>query len=120
MKVLIDPGHGGMVNGEYVTAPSKMYNHGDFIFYEGVFNRELARKIAEELDKEGIDYEYIVKTNNDVSLTTRVRRANSIGKLYDCVYLSIHGNAAGVESANGIEIFTSIGQTGRTGYTDIR
>ena len=110
MRTLIDCGHGGIVGGRYVTN-GKQYDHGDFVFYEGVFNRQLGLKIAEELKRNFINYEFIVRTNNDVSLTTRVRRANSIQHTHDSIYLSIHGNAAGTSSAKGIEIFTSPGET---------
>jgi N-acetylmuramoyl-L-alanine amidase len=46
---ILDPGHGGMIDGKYQTFPNKMCDHGDFIFYEGVFNRQIVVKLAKKL-----------------------------------------------------------------------
>ena len=46
---LIDAGHGGFMDGEYVTAPAKMYEHSpEEIFYEGVFNRQIKDGLLKE------------------------------------------------------------------------
>lgn len=113
---LIDPGHGGFINGEYVTAPRKMYNHGSFTFYEGVWNRVIAWLYASELYQNDLGYYMITPGNTDYPLATRVLRANLFNEKVSknsirTFYHSIHGNAFGVESVNGIEVYTSPGQT---------
>jgi N-acetylmuramoyl-L-alanine amidase len=114
ITVLIDPGHGGMIDGIYTTAPAKMYDHGDFIFYEGVYNRELAIKVGDLLAEEEINYSFVTNSNYDISLPIRVRYANNFAEGYQDltpIYLSLHGNAEGTGKASGIEIFTSTGET---------
>lgn len=112
--VVIDAGHGGIVNGEYDTAPNKMFDHGDFVFYEGVFNRQIAIKFAKKLKDNGISHAFTTNSNYDISLPVRVSRANNINRLHRGKYVyfvSIHGNAAGTRKANGVEAFTSPGVT---------
>jgi len=110
----LDPGHGGIVNGKYTTAPGKMSDHGDFIFYEGIFNRQITVKLAEIMRKSSYNYLLSTISNIDISLPLRIQRAKNYYKLYKKmhhVFLSIHGNAAGIESARGIELYTSPGET---------
>lgn len=107
---IIDPGHGGMVDGEYVTAPKKMFDHGDFVFYEGVWNRQVAKSLESKLIEAGIDSKIIVPEEEDVGLWERVRRANELNLNLEkpVIYISIHANAGG---GVGREIYTSVGQT---------
>ena len=107
---LLDAGHGGMVNGAYVTAPKKMYTFEDgYVIYEGVFNRLVTNEVAAILGMEGIDYRLVVTEQDDISLPERVIRANRWhDTLKNCVYISLHANAGG---GHGFEIYTSIGQT---------
>lgn len=115
----LDPGHGGIVNGEYTTAPAKMFDHGSFTFYEGVFNRAMALQISEKLMENGISHAFTTDSNYDASLPLRTTRANSLQRLYKDkkhLYISIHGNAAGTNNASGIEVFTSPGDTGADVY----
>lgn len=107
---LIDAGHGGInEKGEYVTAPKKMFDHGDFKVYEGETNRKIAEKLMKKLDDACIDYVKIHEDVNDTSLHNRVVKADTLHSMYkNCVYLSIHSNAGG---GRGIEVFTSKGQT---------
>lgn len=114
--ICIDCGHGGMIDGKYQTAPDKMYDHGEFVFCEGVFNREVGKMFADLLCKARISYFFSTDSNYDVGLNIRTTRANNMAKLHPNkkhLYLSIHGNAApkGAESASGIEVFTSKGDT---------
>jgi len=59
--------------------------------------------------------ELVVPEQNDVSLQERCTRINDYHKKYQNKYkpitISLHGNAAGVGSASGIEAFTSVGYT---------
>lgn len=107
---LIDAGHGGVdMFGNYVTAPKKMFDHGDFKVYEGVTNRAIAEKLAIKLSGACIDFEIIHDEVEDISLGSRVAKADSLHAQHrNCVYLSIHSNAGG---GRGIEVFTSKGQT---------
>jgi N-acetylmuramoyl-L-alanine amidase len=109
-KYLLDPGHGGMVDGVYTTAPKKMFNHGDFVFYEGVFNRMIVKRLSEKLEEANINHKNIVPQEEDVSLGERVRKANELhlNKEEPVIYVSIHANAGG---GVGMEIYTSPGQT---------
>ena len=120
--VLIDAGHGGIIDGVYTTAPSKMYDHGSFTFFEGVYNRLIADRYIHYLDKNGINYMFLTDTNEDVPLKHRTDKINSIVMgypEYDPYLVSIHGNAAGVKKATGIEVYTTKGITKSDIYAEI-
>jgi N-acetylmuramoyl-L-alanine amidase len=105
----LDPGHGGMVNGKYTTAPDKMYKHPDFVIYEGVINRSICNKLKKLMLENDIPFFDVVSSNRDVSLQTRVDRANSVYKTFQRgVYISLHSNAG---KGKGFEVFTSVGDT---------
>lgn len=107
---LIDAGHGGMKNGVYTTAPSKMVVYPDgFTILEGEVNRKVAAKLAEKLFDHGIDFALVYDEILDTSLTTRVDIINKIfAKDQRCISLSIHSNAGG---GHGFEVYTSPGKT---------
>jgi len=108
-KWLLDAGHGGMLNGRYVTAPRKMFKFPDFVIYEGVINRAITNKVAEKLESLGIEYKIISDPIEDDSLALRVRAAdNAYTSDKRVIFLSIHSNAG---AGSGFEIFTSKGQT---------
>lgn len=109
-KWLLDEGHGGLLNGHYVTAPKKMFKFPDGLtIYEGVINREIGSRLAGLLQKANIDFDFISDEVDDLSLTVRVQRAdNRFQKDKRCIFLSVHSNAGG---GSGFEIFTSKGQT---------
>ncbi|MCF6184235.1 MAG: N-acetylmuramoyl-L-alanine amidase [Bacteroidales bacterium] len=106
--IILDNGHGGIINGKYVTAGkrSPVWSDGSQLF-EGVFNRQIVDGIAAELDKLNINFDLLVPDDKDVPLRERVRRANYAdnGK---SLLISVHSNAGGGE---GVEIFTSPGET---------
>jgi len=107
MIVLLDNGHGGLINGEYVT-PGKRKDWGnDGVIYEGEFNRAIVNGLIEKLTFLKIPYVNIAPEYRDVTLYTRVNRANAY-QARDCFYLSIHSNAGG---GHGCEFFTSPGVT---------
>ena len=103
-QILISPGHG-------INTPGK--RSPDESLMEWKFNRVLVRKIAEGLDQEHIPYILLDMGNTDVVLQGRVARANTFGK--NCLYISVHGNAAGNGNkwmkARGWSIYTSKGYT---------
>jgi len=114
-NVLIDPGHGGISDGRYMTAPAKMCKFDDFTFYEGVFNRALMYVYAAKLEEISAGYTILVPEDDDISLGARVSRANHEKYIYpiDRVFFhSIHANAdIQISKASGIEIWTTKGET---------
>lgn len=107
MIVLLDNGHGGVVNGTYQT-PGKRKDWGvKGIIYEGEFNRAIVNGIIQELTFLGIPYVNIAPEYRDVRLETRVKRANAY-PASKSFYVSVHSNAGGGE---GSEFFTSPGNT---------
>jgi len=108
MIVLLDNGHGGLINGEYQTPGkrSPIWDDGSQL-YEGEFNRSIVSRIIESLTALKIPYINIVPETRDVTLTTRIKRANDVTNK-SCFYLSVHSNAGG---GNGFEVFTSPGET---------
>ncbi len=107
MIVLLDNGHGGLINSEYQTE-GKRFDWGQHgVIYEGEFNRSIVGGIIEALTKLNIPYVNLAPEYWDVRLETRVKRANKYPK-NQCFYLSVHSNAGG---GHGSEIFTSPGNT---------
>lgn len=109
---LLDPGHGGIMDGAYQTdgKRSPVWKDGS-ILYEGEFTRAIVRrllKLAPIFDVKCIN---IVPEQEDVNLSERVKRANDYKRdnLNDeFIYVSIHANAG---RGHGIEVFTSPGFT---------
>jgi len=131
--LLIDYGHGGLINDEYQTPGGKQYTHTDvdppLTLYEGVSNRMSAAALMRLALNEGAPVFDVVADRwvtvapqwhdleqRDVPLSARVRSANAHGRL--SVLLSLHSNAIGNSiigpslAANGVDIYTSRGQTG--------
>ncbi len=108
MLVLLDNGHGGLVNGVYQTSGkrSPKWQDGKQLF-EGEFNRAIVNNLIQELTFNNILYDNITPELIDIGLQERVKRANqySTDKSF---LLSVHSNAGG---GNGFEIFTSPGET---------
>jgi N-acetylmuramoyl-L-alanine amidase len=108
--IILDAGHGGMINGVYQTAGkrSPIWEDGRQLF-EGVFNRGIVEKLHKICEYHSIDSHILVPEQEDISLRERVRRANVIYKdRKDAIYISVHANAGG---GTGFEIFTSVGVT---------
>jgi len=121
MNIILDFGHGGMLNGKYQTKGkrSPKWSDGSQLF-EGVFNRGVGNKLARLLDWDNIDYNILVHEESDIGLSERVRRANKIYKnRKDSILISIHANGFSKESANGFEVFTSNGSTRSDKYAEI-
>lgn len=108
MIVLLDNGHGSLINAEYQTdgKRSPIWNDGSQLF-EGEFNRAIVNGIIQQLTRLKIPYVNIAPEYRDVRLETRVKRANEYIPS-NSFYLSIHSNAGG---GHGSEIFTSPGDT---------
>jgi len=108
---LLDPGHGGIINGVCQTRGKRSPSFPDgSILYEGVFNRDIASRIKALCDADGIECENIINSEHDVPLATRVSRANARHAADPrCRYLSIHANGWGdgitFNSAHGVSSF---------------
>ncbi len=129
---LLDPGHGGVIDGVYQTAGKRSPEFPDgSVLYEGDFNRDVVRMIMNlcnglKIDgtsfrrrrrrkrvrpgPEPVDAIDIVDSLEDISLRKRVTVANQIHKENkNCIYVSVHANAFGngkdFNSAKGICTF---------------
>ena len=102
ITVLLDAGHGGMINGEYQTSGkrSPVWEDGS-VLYEGEFNRGIKYRLKEKLLEAGIPYVDVNPGDTDISLSDRCKNANEYG---NSLYVSIHANAGG---GTGCEVFTS-------------
>ena len=110
--ILLDPGHGGIIDNVYQTKGkrSPLWSNGSQLF-EGEFNRAITHGISQALTSQGIENKIIVPELEDISLRTRVYRANLLAKQYaehQYLLISVHANAGG---GKGFEIYTSRGQT---------
>lgn len=115
--VILDNGHGGMINGNYQTPGKRSPQWSKGVLYEGMFNRWVVNRVIEELDRQSIPYYHISPELTDVSLGERVNRANKIYASNRNVWiLSIHANAGG---GKGVEGFTTKGVTKSDGLGDI-
>lgn len=111
--IILDNGHGGMIDGVYQTPGkrSPVWDDGTQ-YFEGVGNREIVNKLHNLCKRFNIDSHILVPEQQDITLGERVRRVNKIHKYdKDAILISIHSNAFSDSQANGFEIFTSVGQT---------
>lgn len=120
--VAISAGHGGLdANGIYTTPPKwgKWHDHGrgkfhqGSIFYEGVFNRVIAAKVIDKLQKMGVPY---AKIYDDVEDWPLSKRSEMINDLYykhnkQVFGFDLHSNASNNGLARGFSVFSSPGQT---------
>ena len=114
MVVLIDNGHASTTPGKRSPKEEGMEQ-----FFEYEFNREIAARLAKKLDEEKIKYEILVpEVDKDIALSERASRANKFCNEYgkdNCLFISIHANAAGNGSqwmtARGWSCYTSKGET---------
>jgi N-acetylmuramoyl-L-alanine amidase len=115
--ILLDAGHGGYVNGKYVSTHKQFKHasgfHKDGWFYEGVWNRTFTDKVADRLKELKIPFTKLYHPSRDTSLTSRIRLANS---LPGTLLISNHANASPRHNARGFEILTSPGRTKSDNY----
>lgn len=130
--LLIDYGHGGLIDGVYQTPGGKQYTFTDvspeLVLYEGVSNRKTAAALMRLAHAAGIPVFDVVADmwctdpvsweeleQHDISLQSRVLSAN---KHPDGILISCHSNAIGTtirgpsQAANGIDIYTYYGESG--------
>ena len=120
---LLDPGHGGMINGVYQTAGKRSPQFPDGSrLYEGEFNRDVVQRIMKlasgwapgrhktHYPLHTIEAINLVDTEEDMPLRERIKRANDIHREKgNCIYVSVHANAFGdgktFNSAQGVCTF---------------
>tara|TARA_R100001460_G_scaffold266_1_gene1139 strand:- start:2713 stop:3417 length:705 start_codon:yes stop_codon:yes gene_type:complete len=111
---IFDNGHGGIIDGVYQTPGkrSPVWPDGTQLF-EGEFNRAIVNRLVKMCNEAGIEYINLVDTQEDISLSERVKTANQIAKSSSqkCIYVSVHANGFSSESANGWSVYTSVGET---------
>ena len=106
IQVILDCGHGlnDTTDGKY----SPLLNPGEFNlrdvtvfqnrFREGNFNSLIGQRLERMLRGAGFEVHTVSDNYNDNSLNDRVNKANQIAAKYgknNCIYISIHSNAAG-------------------------
>lgn len=99
-KCLLDAGHGAWTAGK--RSP-------DGVLREGVYAREIARRVAAEFEERCIPYALITPENSDTGLNTRVYRANTLHKQHrdGTILLSLHSDACageGWHDARGMSV----------------
>lgn len=120
--ILLDNGHAS-------TTPGKRSPKSDELpqLFEYELNRDIVWRISSKLMALGIKHEILVpEVENDISLTSRAARANKFCNKYgveNCIFLSIHANAAGNGSkwmnARGWCCYTSKGETASDPYAEL-
>ena len=109
MHIILDCGHGmnDTTKGKYSPMlDSSEFNLRDLTVYqnrfrEGNFNRLIGQRLERMLKDAGFEVHIVNDCYKDNSLKDRVNKANQIAAKYgkdNCIYISIHSNAAG----NGI------------------
>jgi len=120
---ILDPGHGGINpdTGKYVTPGKRSPKWKDGCqYFEGEGNRCIVNSILKQCRENNIIALDIVNDWQDVSLATRVNRANSVNSYHgNCIYISVHSNGFSKESANGYSVYTSRGNTKSDQYAEI-
>ncbi len=113
MYIILDPGHGGMINQKYTTPGKRSPQWNDLPqLFEGVQNRKVVARIKDKLAQNNIPFFDVVDSESDVLLSKRVDRANEIFREHpDAIYISIHADAAGDGIAHhpaaGFSVWTS-------------
>jgi N-acetylmuramoyl-L-alanine amidase len=114
---LCDAGHGGIIDGEYQTKGkrSPLWHDGRQLF-EGEFNRCIVKRLIKLMSEYGVPHINLVDSEQDVPLKKRTDDANDYYNKVNknCIYLSIHANAASSDKATGFEVFTSPEYTGKS------
>jgi N-acetylmuramoyl-L-alanine amidase len=113
-NIVIDMGHGGLdSNGKYTTAPDKMFTFPDGeVICEGVINRQIGKKVFNNLSELGYcpSYIFFPEESVDMPLEERVEIINYFNPK-KTIGISLHSNASLSHNARGFEIFTSKGET---------
>jgi len=115
LVILLDAGHGGIIDGEYQTSGKRSPKWDDGSqYFEGKGNRQIREILYLLLVEAGYKVHKIADSQEDISLSERVKEANSYASFYgasNCLYISIHSNGFSKESAHGWSVYTSVGET---------
>ena len=111
MKIILDAGHGGIIDGVYQTAGkrSPIWDDGSQ-YFEGVGNRQIVAKITSQLSDKGIDVFNPNPSESDMKLSERVSIINNeIKSNPNTEYygISVHSNAFHDVRANGWSVHVS-------------
>lgn len=116
MKIFIDNGHG-------INTAGKRSPNGRFLEYK--FNREIASRVAADLQDRGFDATLLVPELEDINLSERCRRVNAYCQAHgskSCILVSVHANAFGNgrewTAPSGWRVYTSQGQTSADALAD--
>ena len=118
--VFLDAGHGDInpTTGTYDTPGKRHYHpnytfHNEGWFYEGVWNREVVKRVAMKLQWLQVPYMIVNHEYLDTPLEKRVEIANWYHQEYFdySIYLSSHANASPQHNARGWEVYTYPGYT---------
>lgn len=117
-SIILDPGHGGIINGLPVTPGKRSPLWSDnSILVEGEFTRDICKMLEFNLNKIGVEVFFTIRSEIDLSLEDRVKFANQIHKSNpNCLYLSVHSNAGG---GTGFEAYSSKGKSKADEYVKI-
>jgi N-acetylmuramoyl-L-alanine amidase len=99
---ILDNGHGNNTPGKR----SPVWSDGSQLF-EWEFNRDIVDRIAYTLScRNDIRFHVLVPEENDISLSERVERVNTLVKTnFNSILVSIHANAGG---GHGWEVWTAV------------
>ena len=100
MKFILDNGHGGLIDNVYQTKGKRSFFESTGNFYEGVYNRQIVKKLIERCRLENVEYFELVPENTDIRLSERIKRERKTHDKGD-VLISIHCDAFSKESAHG-------------------
>lgn len=108
-------GHGAETKGKR----SPVWEDGSQLI-EWEFNEAVLKLLIDKLENVGIYFHDVAPESRDISLAIRANRAIRY-ESYELpkVYISIHANGFYKESANGVEIFTTRGNTKSDEYASI-
>ena len=95
--IVIDAGHGGSDPGAQRTYDGVTYSEKDI-------NLSIAKKVKELLEDNGIN---VIMTREGDTYPTLSERSDLANKLRAAMFVSIHTNAATVETASGYEVYYS-------------
>lgn len=104
IKCLLDAGHGTKTAGR--RSP-------DGRLIEGVFARDIAHRLGEVLESRGVPYALVTPENDDIPLSTRVYRANTLHRQHrdGSILVSLHSDACagtGWHTAKGMSVRVSL------------
>lgn len=117
--VLLDAGHGGIIDGCYVTPGKRSPKWSDGSqYFEGVGNRMIRHELVKMLKAEGVRFKLLNEGDKDMPLRERTRLENHYAIKYgpnSVLTISIHSNGFSDPDARGWEAWTSKGNT----YSDV-